>query len=433
MKRLPGIKALFLYSLLVITPAFTTELELTKQPESIDGVQAESVLASSTQNTYADSNMKVIQTEAETEDVTAISEATDNIDTCEEYLDTASQSAELEKALKDNSKEENSWAEKVTGKQLNTLKCQLEKLQELYNTGWRSYTLSEAINYVEKADIHKKRNNTMLNNLFLQQPLTVYASTFVFPEMFEHYLEFWLEEQQKRTASLVDEIVETYSEQQSILNTYALEIAKLRDSNEYYKTLVEKAQQKLDSMKKNNSVANLTSLGYYVKNTNIELLNHIDQQIEDLRYITEELDMAVEYCEQYCDFIRDEKISIATKSKYFAEIRGSIKDILNKFKSYKYKQEFRLHKMENLYNHRYEKFIERVGKEEIRSSRVGKQLRSITFSSVKEPLDRFDAHKDLECVFQHFGFKEADTDLFECLKPYVSGESWHPRYKEPKE
>ncbi len=356
-----------------------------------------------------------------------ISEEAENTD-----IENASDTENIKNNKKEAAKPDDSWSEKVSGKKLNTLKAKLDELQGLYDVNWRSYCIAEAINNVERSDSPKKRNASLLDDLTRQQLFTAYAVTYVFPELLEIHLQNVAERLKNKADSLVDEIVETEEETKKIIDSYLTDVNHYRTVNGAYISLVDKAQAVLDSIiKTNTDTANLTGFGYYLKNTNGELLKLVASQMDSLREVTEQSSFTVDYCRQQAEFVVNSKESISTKSKYFAEIRSSFKDLEIFLEKYKSKQEFNFHLLSKAINRRYEELVEKVGKDEIRVARVRKLVNETRFKPVNKSIKILNTQSDLEDIFEKFGFKEVDAKLFETLLAYVGEENWHCRYKEP--
>ena len=71
----------------------------------------------------------------------------------------------------ETSKKENPdifWIEKLSGKRLNTLKSNLEELQNGYNKNYKSFCIGEAINNIDKAESQQKRNTNLVLNVSRQ-------------------------------------------------------------------------------------------------------------------------------------------------------------------------------------------------------------------------------------------------------------------------
>lgn len=448
MKRLSTSATILVSALLINTPAFaadkkTTSNVVTKSEDNAAVTVVGEALGAENEETAAlESNESIekasksvsnsdknntLNQNAETIKASDISNELD-----EEVVENASDTAEVKNPKKQEPKEDNPWAEKVSGKQLNTLKAKLDSLQELYDINWRSYCIAEAINHVERADSPQKRNASLLGDLTRQQLFTAYAVTYVFPELLEIHLQNVSEHLKKKAASLVDEIAETEEETKEIINSYVDDVNHYRTINGAYIALVDKVQTILDSIvKTNTNTANLTGFGYYLKNTNDELLKLVSSQLDALREVTEQSSFTVDYCRQQAEFVAASKESISIKSKYFAEIRSSLKDLEIYLEKYKNQQEFNFHQLNRAINDRYNELIEKVGKDEIRVARIRKLVKETSFKPVNKSIQILSTQSDLEDIFEKFGFKEVDTKLFETLLAYVGEENWHCRYKEP--
>lgn len=388
-----------LYVLLVLTPGFAGENNQKEQSEAL--LECSDIAASSSGD---------ILTDGELEEP--------------DFIDTASDTL----SLQEETKEKNPWAENVTGKELNTLRDKLEQLQELYNINLQSYSIAEAINSVEKSDSSKKRNNLALSNSAVQSPFSIYSSLYIFPELLEIYTKELLDKLQKRSELLVDEITDTPEEIQNIISAYAAGIAELKTIADAYKLVLEKAQRVIEfTIKKNADTSNLSSVGYYTKNSNLKVFNLLKEQVNDFSMVVEQFEMAQDYCQQQYDFMTSNPSSIAVKGKYIAEIKGSIKDALGLFRNYKYKQEFRFHSFKELYKTRYNDLVEKVGKEEIKGSRIRKYIKDFSFALTYKKQIAFDVQEDLDKVFELFGLKEADEELLKTLMPFVNSELWQSK------
>lgn len=427
----------------VVGEALGAENEETAAPESNESIEKASKSVSNSDknnalNQNTDTNNAItpesgLESELKLNADSAASETSDiSNELDEEVVENASDTAEVKNPKKQEPKEDNPWAEKVSGKQLNTLKSKLDSLQELYDINWRSYCIAEAINHVERADSPQKRNASLLGDLTRQQLFTAYAVTYVFPELLEIHLQNVSEHLKKKAASLVDEIAETEEETKEIINSFVDDVNHYRTINGAYIALVDKVQTILDSIvKTNTNTANLTGFGYYLKNTNDELLKLVSSQLDALREVTEQSSFTVDYCRQQAEFVAASKESISIKSKYFAEIRSSFKDLEIYLEKYKNQQEFNFHQLNRAINDRYNELIEKVGKDEIRVARIRKLVKETSFKPVNKSIQILSTQSDLEDIFEKFGFKEVDTKLFETLLAYVGEENWHCRYKEP--
>ena len=346
-----------------------TKIEQTIQPNSDTKPDSEALEEST-------SNSEESMVDASSPDKASESIASDALDISEEAENSgeiASDTENIKNKKKEAAKPDDSWSEKISGKKLNTLKTKLDELQELYDINWRSYRIAEAINNIERADSPKKRNASLLDDLTRQQLFTVYAVTYVFPELLEIHLQNVAERMKNKADSLVDEIVETEEEAKKIIDSYLVDVNHYRTVNGAYISLVDKAQAVLDSIiKTNTDTANLTGFGYYLKNTNDELLKLVSSQLDSLREVTEQSSFTVDYCRQQAEFVVDSKESISIKSKYFAEIRSSFKDLEIFLEKYKSHQEFNFHLLSKAINRRYEELVEKVGKDEIRVARIRK-------------------------------------------------------------
>lgn len=405
-----------------------TKIEQTIQPNSDTKPDSEALEEST-------SNSEESMVDASSPDKASESIASDALDISEEAENSgeiASDTENIKNKKKEAAKPDDSWSEKISGKKLNTLKTKLDELQELYDINWRSYRIAEAINNIERADSPKKRNASLLDDLTRQQLFTVYAVTYVFPELLEIHLQNVAERMKNKADSLVDEIVETEEEAKKIIDSYLVDVNHYRTVNGAYISLVDKAQAVLDSIiKTNTDTANLTGFGYYLKNTNDELLKLVSSQLDSLREVTEQSSFTVDYCRQQAEFVVDSKESISIKSKYFAEIRSSFKDLEIFLEKYKSHQEFNFHLLSKAINRRYEELVEKVGKDEIRVARIRKLVNETSFRAVNKSIRVLNTQSDLEDIFEKFGFKEVDSKLFETLLAYVGEENWHCRYKEP--
>ena len=405
-----------------------TKIEQTIQPNSDTKPDSEALEEST-------SNSEESMVDASSPDKASESIASDALDISEEAENSgeiASDTENIKNKKKEAAKPDDSWSEKISGKKLNTLKTKLDELQELYDINWRSYRIAEAINNIERADSPKKRNASLLDDLTRQQLFTVYAVTYVFPELLEIHLQNVAERMKNKADSLVDEIVETEEEAKKIIDSYLVDVNHYRTVNGAYISLVDKAQAVLDSIiKTNTDTANLTGFGYYLKNTNDELLKLVSSQLDSFREVTEQSSFTVDYCRQQAEFVVDSKESISIKSKYFAEIRSSFKDLEIFLEKYKSHQEFNFHLLSKAINRRYEELVEKVGKDEIRVARIRKLVNETSFRAVNKSIRVLNTQSDLEDIFEKFGFKEVDSKLFETLLAYVGEENWHCRYKEP--
>ncbi len=375
--------------------------------------------------------------QAETENTE--SEQTDETDKNKEQIteeDNLENKEEDSESLKQPEQQEqpNKWIEKSTGKQLNSLKRKLEELQKLYNINYKTFKIGDAINSFEKADTQQKRNNSLLLDVTKQQPFTIYATTYVFPELLKLNIEknnAYLLNVEK---TLTDEIKDTNEEIDELIN----KISDLLDSYNYiskvYKNLVLKEEKILTKLRNINSKTNnLTKFGYYIKNTNKNIIDIIQKQINSMNELIEQLDIALEYSKEQIKYIKTHNHSIPVKGKYIAEIRSSFKDFEKYLESYDNKQDYNYYLLSTNYSNRYDDVEKLIGKEEIREGRIKSHIKSSKFFNEAKSICIFNAKDELTSIFDLFEFSDVNTELYNQLIGFISDESWYSRYKDETE
>ena len=266
----------------------------------------------------------------------------DNLENSEEKSESLKQPEEKEQSGK--------WIEKSTGKQLNSLKSKIEELQKLYNINYRAFKIGDAINSFEKADSPKKRNNSLMLDITKQQPFTIYATTYVFPELLKLNIEknnAYLLNVEK---TLTDEIKDTNEEIDELINKISDLLDSYNSISKVYKNLVLKEENDITKLRNINSKTNnLTKFGYYIKNTNQNIITVIQKQIDSMNELVEQIDIALEYSKEQMKYIKTHNHSIPVKGKYIAEIRSSFKDLEKYIESYENKQEYNYYLLEKYF------------------------------------------------------------------------------------
>ena len=337
---------------------------------------------------------------------------------------------------KTSKKEEpdNSWVELKSGRKLNTLKSSLDELQNIYNKNYRAFCIGEAINNTEKAESQQKRNISLLLNISRQQPLSVYAASYIFSELLKINIELFSTKLLETEKNLTDEIAETSDEVNKLIGIISEDINKYQKVDESYKKLISKIKNNIENIKKTNSRPHdLANIGFYVKKRNNEILQILNEQIDSFEGIIDQLELAIVYSQKQIKFINQHNHSMSEKLKYIAEIRSSFKDLEKCIESYDTKQKYNYYLFSNTYSQYYEDLNQLIGKEEIRSGRINSFIKKSKFVPVHKSVDIFNAKDDLDNIFNLFALTETDEKLYTSLLSYIGEESWHCRYKDESE
>lgn len=326
------------------------------------------------------------------------------------------------------------WIEKLSGKRLNTLKSNLEELQNIYNQNYKSFCIGEAINNTDKAESQQKRNTNLVLNVSRQSPFSIYAASYIFPELIKLNIQRFNTRLLETEKNLTDEISETPEEINKIINTISDDIHKYKSISEALHKLTIKAEKNIESIQRlNTKPHDLTNLGFYVKKTNDEIINIISKQTNSLSDITNQLEYAIDYSEKQISFINQHNHSIVEKVKYFSEIRSSFKDLELFMERLETKEKYNFHLFNKVFSEFHDNLKQQIGKDEIRSSRINAFIKNYKFSPVHKSVDNFNAKDDLNNIFNLLGLIETDEKLYSVLLPYISDESWQCRYKEENE
>ena len=372
------------------------------------------------------------------------SEESEEIDKVEESIEDSQQEEETEDNQKEDNKknpekkeepkEKNNWLEKSSGRQLNALKSRLTNLQNIYNVNYRTFRIANAINTFEKADNHKKRNNAYLLDLTKQIPFTVYASSYIFPELIKLNVEKFNSYLFDVEKTITDEIKDTPEEIEKLMEDISKSVDNYLLVSDFYEKLAIKNQEKLDELIKINSKNNnLTPIGFYIKNTNKQIIEIVKKQIESMLGISDQLKLAVEYSKEQIVFMNRHNQSIPVKGKYIAEIRSSFKDFEKFLESYENKQEFNIHLFSTNCTNRFNDVEKLIGKEEIRESHIKKSIKTNNFVLPTKQVNNYNEKENLEKAFVLFELAEINKELSEQLLVFIDGESWQSRYEEPND
>ncbi len=375
------------------------------------------------------SNSKVLTAE-ESEVLTK----TDPIDFKDNYQDNKDLASDATSKNKNKEDPESFWIVKRSGKKLNTLKSNLEELQKIYNKNYRTFCIGEAINNTEKANPQQKRNNSLLLNISRQQPFSLYAASYIFSELLKMNLEHFSSNLLETEKNLTDEISETTEEINNLITKISENIKKYRKVEEAYQKLISQAEEVISNLNKTNDrLNNLTSLGFYAKKKNSEIIEVISKQIESIGNIVNQLENAVDYSERQITFINQHNHGIAEKVKYITEIRSSFKDLDLFLESIYAKEKYNFYLFDKIYSEYHDNLKQLIGTEEIRSGRINSFVKNSKFTKIPKPIAVFNAKDDLSNIFNLLDFKETDEKLYSVLLPYISDENWHIRYKDESE
>lgn len=329
---------------------------------------------------------------------------------------------------------ESFWIEKLSGKKLNTLKSNLEELQNIYNKNYRTFCIGETINNIEKAEPQQNRNNSLLLNISRQQPFSLYAASYIFPELLKINLEHFSNNLLETEKNLTDEISETTEEINNLITKISENIQKYRKVEEAYQKLFSHSEEVIKNLKKTNDrLNNLTSIGFYAKKKNSEILEVISKQIDSIGNFANQLEYAIDYSERQITFINQHNHGIAEKVKYITEIRSSFKDLNLFFESLDAKEKYNFYLFNKIYSEYHDNLKQLIGTEEIRSGRINSFVKNSKFTQIPKSIDLFNAKDDLNNIFKLLDFPETDEKLYSVLLPYISNESWQCRYKEENE
>ncbi|MBP5467922.1 MAG: hypothetical protein J6Z11_01605 [Candidatus Riflebacteria bacterium] len=435
MKRTTITSIIILLSILANRAAFTEEQQVESPKTEISNVsEAESkkVIASETfLFDYTQPENTLNNPEEAFSDLSKTGDESSNLDIGIKKDDDKGKAKSPKKDKE--AKPEDTWLEKSTGRQLNGLKTSLEELQKVYNTNYRAFRIADAINSFEKNESDIKRNNSLLLDITKQQTFSIYASSYIFPELlkvntekmnlFLLSIEKTLTDEIKDTPEEVDKLIKQISES---LNTYIT-------INEAYRGLVSKAEENLDKLETINSKTNnLSKLGFYIKKTNKDIIKLIKNQIDSMLTLSEQLTLAIEYSKEQLNFINTHNQSIPVKGKYIAEIRSSFKDFEKFLESYETKQEYNFHLLSTANTQRFTELEKLIGKEEIREGFIKKHIKTSLYFPESKKISTFIAKEDLDKIFELLEITEIDKELYGKMLPYISGESWFCRYEEEK-
>ncbi len=324
---------------------------------------------------------------------------------------------------------DNFWIEKFSGKKLNTLKGNLEELQKIYNKNYKTFSIGEAINNTDKADSQQKRNTNLVLNISRQSPFSIYAASYIFPELIKLNIQRFNDKLLETEKNLTDEISETPEEINNLIIKISDDVQKYKSINEAYHKLVIKAEENIKSIKKTNTRLNdLTKLGFYVKKTNDKILDIISKQTDSIGDITNQLEYAIDYSEKQISFINQHNHNIAEKVKYFSEIRSSFKDLELFIERLETKEKYNFYLINKIFSDFHDNLKQQIGKEEIRAGRIYTLIKRSKFVPVHKSVDIFNAKDDLNNIFNLLGLIETDEKLYSVLLPYISDESWQCRY-----
>ena len=329
---------------------------------------------------------------------------------------------------------DNFWIEKLSGKRLNTLKSNLEELQNIYNKNYKTFCIGEAINNTDKAESQQKRNTNLVLNISRQSPFSIYAASYIFPELIKLNIQRFNDKLLETEKNLTDEISETTEEINKLINKISDDIQKYKSINEALHKLVIKAEKNIESIKKTNTkLHDLTKLGFYVKKTNDEIIDIISKQIDSVGDITNQLEYAIIYSEKQISFINQHNHNIAEKVKYFSEIRSSFKDLELFIEKIETKEKYNFYLINKVFSDFHDNLKQQIGKDEIRAGRINTLIKRSKFVPVHKSVDIFNAKDDLANMFNLLGLIETDEKLYSVLLPYINDESWQIRYKDEDE
>ena len=425
MKRITISTYIFILSLLFINPSLAESNkaeQLNSNLYQVSEAETEPVIAS---ETFLSQNEVAEPTTEESKSISSNIPETNE----EETLEEEDNIEPAPKAIEENPK--NNWLEKSTGKQLNNLKTRLENLQDLYNTNYRAFRIGDAINSFEKTDSQKKRNNALMLDITKQQTFSIYASTYVFPELLKTNIERNNLILLNIEKELTDEIKDTTEEVDSQINKISNILKRYESIHKAYEDFTEKTARILKNLEKTNSRTNdLTKFGYYIKNTNNAIIDLINTELSYLSELVEQLKFSIEYSKEQIKYINTHNHSIAVKCKYIAEIRSSFKDYEKVIESYETKQEYNLHLLLTQYTKRHDKIKSLIGTEEIREGHIKKHIKNSKYFPESKKVALFNATEDLTKIFELFELSEIDSELYEQLLVYISDKDWYCRYKE---
>ncbi len=429
MKRITISTYIFILSLLFINPSLAESNkaeQLNSNLNQVSEAETEPVIAS---ETFLSQKEVVEPATEESESISSNIAETNEGKEEEETLEEEDDTEPAPKAIEEKPK--NNWLEKSTGKQLNNLKTRLENLQDLYNINYRAFRIGDAINSFEKADSQKKRNNALMLDITKQQTFSIYASTYVFPELLKTNIEKSNSILLNIEKELTDEIKDTTEEVDSLINKISDILKRYESIHKAYDNFTEKTARILKNLEKTNSRANdLTKFGYYIKNTNKTIIDLISTELSSLMELVEQLKFSIEYSKEQIKYINTHNHSIAVKCKYIAEIRSSFKDYEKVIESFETKQEYNFHLLLTQYTKRYDEIKSLIGTEEIREGHIKKHIKNSKYFPESKKVALFNATEDLTKIFELFELSEIDSELYEQLLVYISDKDWYCRYKE---
>lgn len=315
--------------------------------------------------------------------------------------------------------EQSPWVENITQKQLNSLRNNLDELHQLYNSNLHSFALGEAINKADKANAKEKCNATLLQEISRNQPFVTYATLYIFPEILKLYIEDFQNKLQEKTKLISGEIGERAEKTENITEEIYKELSHLKRIEKDYAKIVEEMESNCESLKQTNrKISNLNALGYFIKNTNIEILDLVSQQIALMYEIAEQLALSVEYSKKQLHFIKGET-RVAIKGKHLAEIKGSFKNLEKFIEKYESKQEFNFYNLSRLYEERYKNLVKLVRKRRLRSAEIKRQFKNTKLIPISKNLSQFIPEKDLNRIFELLKFNEINKELHLAVSEFL--------------
>lgn len=334
----------------------------------------------------------------------------------------------------DNSEKINNdklWIDYFSGKKLKTLENNLCELQNIYNTNYKSFRIAKAINNTEKAKNYQKRNNDLLLDISREQTFTIYSIYYIFPELLKNNIQDYSNSILEIEKTLTDEIVDKPEE---INNSFKKIEKKLSDYDLIYKVysdLASKIENSIRKLEKPNYRTNdLTNLGFYIKKTNKQIFSLLKEQLDSFSDIVQQFNLTIEYSKEQIDFINKHYQTLPQKCKYLSEIRSSFNDLGKIIERYESKQEFNIHRFNELFSNYYITLDKLIGNDEIREGRIKKYIKDFNFKPVSKSLIVFNAEEDLKKIFCLLEQEEINSHLCKLLLPYINGDSWQVRYEE---
>lgn len=325
------------------------------------------------------------------------------------------------------------WLEKKSGKPLTTIKTKLEELQKLYNLCFKTIRTAESITDVDVNDRATKENVTLLCDITRQIPFTIYSSTEVFPELLRMHTHAVVTSMKKNIDSLRDEIQESPEEIDALIESFEEKINSFRDVNAVYLQITQDMLASIEQLAKANSVIfRITDIGHTVKKHNTEILELLKQRIDYIKYINEQLPLAIDFAQKQIDYLKETKPELLSiKSKYLSIAKSSIQDFEGIVEDYESKVMANGLDFTSKFK-KLDKSVDRlIGKDGFRTPKILKTIKEYEYQPLSDEITPYSAKEELVKTFELFKMTEGNELLIDAIASYTSDASWQSRYEEP--